>query len=60
MVGLPNRVINPSQGRYLYRTTQKQKKQDQISMPRVGLEPTINMDVRMPVSVFEYGIFSEI
>jgi hypothetical protein len=37
-VGLPGRVISPSQGRYL---TQTQNKHKQTSMPRVGFEPKI-------------------
>jgi hypothetical protein len=35
------RVISPSQGRYLHRTTQTQNKRTQTSMHRVGFEPTI-------------------
>jgi FAD synthase len=38
MVGLPRRVINPSQSRYL---TQTQNKHRNTSMPRVGFKPTI-------------------
>jgi hypothetical protein len=33
--------ISPSQGRYLHRTTQTQKKRRHTSMPWVGFEPTI-------------------
>jgi hypothetical protein len=40
-MGLLGRVISPSQGRYLHRTTQTQKKRGQTSMPRVGFETTI-------------------
>jgi hypothetical protein len=29
-------------------------------MPQVGLEPTINIDISMPISVFEQEKFSEI
>jgi hypothetical protein len=35
-----NNGINPSQGRYLHRTTQIQKKRRQTCMPWVGFEPT--------------------
>jgi hypothetical protein len=41
LVGLLGRVISPSQGRYLHRTTQTQNKSRQTSMPLVGFEPTI-------------------
>jgi hypothetical protein len=41
MTGLLGRVISPSQGRYLHRTTQTHNKRRQISMPRVGFELTI-------------------
>jgi hypothetical protein len=41
LVGLLGRVISPSQGRYLHRTTQTQNKSRQTSMPLAGLEPTI-------------------
>jgi hypothetical protein len=40
-VVLLERVISPSQGRYLHRTTQTQNNLTQTSMPRVGFEPTI-------------------
>jgi hypothetical protein len=40
-VGLFGRVTSPSQGHYLHRTTQTQKKRGQTSIPRVGFEPTI-------------------
>jgi hypothetical protein len=38
-VGLLGRVIRLSQGHYLHRTTQTQKKRRQTSMPRLGFEP---------------------
>jgi hypothetical protein len=41
LVGLLGRVISPSQGRYLHRTTQTQNKRGQTSMPLAGFEPTI-------------------
>jgi hypothetical protein len=40
-VGLLGRGINPTQGRYLHRTTQTQNKRRQTSMTWVGFEPTI-------------------
>jgi hypothetical protein len=40
-VGLLGRGISSSQGHCLHRTTQTQNKRTQISMPRVGFEPTI-------------------
>jgi hypothetical protein len=40
-VGLLERGISPSQGRYLHRTTQTQNKRRQTSMPWMGFEPTI-------------------
>jgi hypothetical protein len=40
-VGLLGRGISPTQGRYLHRTTQRQNKSRQTSMPSVGFEPTI-------------------
>jgi hypothetical protein len=46
-VGLLGRVIALSQGHCLHRTTQRQKKRGQTSMPQVGFEPTI--------SVFEWA-----
>jgi hypothetical protein len=39
-VGLLGWGTGPSQGRYLHRTTQTQKKRTQSFMPRVGFEPT--------------------
>jgi hypothetical protein len=41
LVGLLGRVISPSRGRYLHRTTQTQKKRGQTSIPREGFEPTV-------------------
>jgi uncharacterized membrane protein YfhO len=41
LVGLLVRVISPSQGGCLHRTTQTQNKRRQISMPPVEFEPTI-------------------
>jgi hypothetical protein len=40
-VGLLGRVISPSQGLYLHRTTQHRKRRVQTSMPWAGFEPTI-------------------
>jgi hypothetical protein len=40
-VGLLGRGISPTQGRYLYGTTQTQDKSQQISVPRVEFEPMI-------------------
>jgi hypothetical protein len=40
-VGLLVRGINPTQGRYLHRTTQIQNKRTQTAMPRVGFKPKI-------------------
>jgi hypothetical protein len=40
-VELPERGISQSQGRYLHTEQHKQNKRTQISMPRVGFEPTI-------------------
>jgi hypothetical protein len=40
LVGLLGRELSPSQGSYLHRTTQTQKKRTETSMFRVGLEPT--------------------
>jgi hypothetical protein len=40
-VGLLGGGINPTQGRYLHRTTQTQNKRRQTSMLSVGFEPTI-------------------
>jgi hypothetical protein len=40
-VGLLGRVISPSQGRYLHRTTQTQNKRRQTYMPLARFEPTI-------------------
>jgi hypothetical protein len=41
LVGFLGRVISPSQGRYLHRTTQTQNKRIQTSMPLAGFDPTI-------------------
>jgi hypothetical protein len=41
LVGLLGQVSNPSQGRYLHRTTQTQNKRRQTSMPLAGFERTI-------------------
>jgi hypothetical protein len=41
-VGLLERGISPSQGRYLHRTTQTQNKRTQTPIPRVGFEPKIH------------------
>jgi hypothetical protein len=43
-------VISQSQGCYLRRTTQKQKKRRHIFMPRVGFEPTIPVFERAKTS----------
>jgi hypothetical protein len=40
-VGLLERGISPTQGRYLHRTTQTRNKRRQTSMPLVRFEPTI-------------------
>jgi hypothetical protein len=40
-VGIFERAMSPSQGRYLHRTTQTQNKRTQTSIPRVRFEPTI-------------------
>jgi hypothetical protein len=54
-VGLLERGISPSQGRYLNRTTQTQNKRGEISMPRVGFEPIISVFKRTKTF---YGIDS--
>jgi hypothetical protein len=46
-VGLLGRVISPSQGRYLHRTTQTQNKHTKTSMTEVGFEPTIQVFERV-------------
>jgi hypothetical protein len=46
-VGLFGRIVSPSKGRYLHRTTQTQFKRTQTSMPRVGFEPTIPASERL-------------
>jgi hypothetical protein len=38
--GLLGRMISPSQGRNLHRTTQTQKRRGQTTTPQVGFEPT--------------------
>jgi hypothetical protein len=40
-IGLLERGISPSQGRYLHKEQHKQNKHTQKSLPRVGFEPTI-------------------
>jgi hypothetical protein len=51
LVRLLGRVISPSGGRYLHRTTQTQKKRGQTSMPRVGFEFTIPVFERAKIFV---------
>jgi hypothetical protein len=41
LAGLLGWAISPSQGRYLHKRTQTQKKRGQTSIPRVGFEPMI-------------------
>jgi hypothetical protein len=41
MAGLLGRVISPSQGLYLHRTTRNSETRGQTSMPWAGFEPTI-------------------
>jgi hypothetical protein len=49
-IGLLGRVINPTQGCYLHRTTQTQNKFRQIFMPIVRFEPTIPAFERANIS----------
>jgi hypothetical protein len=45
-VGFLGRGISTTQGRYLHRTTQTQKKRGDTFIPLVGFEPTIQEFVR--------------
>jgi hypothetical protein len=46
LAGLLGRVISPSQGRYLHRTTQTKNRRRQTSMPLARFEPTIPVFTR--------------
>jgi hypothetical protein len=55
LIGLLGRGINPSKGRYLHKTTQTQNKRRQISMPRVGFEPTTQV-IEQTKTVYVIGL----